>query len=84
MRRVLSSRGDARRQGDAVHARQATGRIGDCHRTGQPAGRVEHQHVVPCTQQDLDPVRSGDAQTITFINTTQQNHTIFLPVVVRH
>jgi hypothetical protein len=38
------------------------------------------------TRQDLDPVRSGDADTITFVNTNtaQEDYTVFLSLVLRN
>jgi streptogramin lyase len=58
--------------------------LGPGHTYGAAQALPEGWAALAGTEQDLDPVRSGDAETITFVNTTQEDYTVFLPLVVRN
>jgi streptogramin lyase len=57
--------------------------LGPGHTYGAAQALPEGWTALGGTEQDLGPVRSGDAKTITFVNTTQEDYRIFLPVVMR-
>jgi hypothetical protein len=58
--------------------------LGPGHTYGAAQALPERWRALAGTEQDLAPVRSGDAETITFVNTTQEDYRIFLPVVLRN